>query len=54
MMRLNDDDRRDWLDNDEGLYDWWRYSRLSKREFIKFHREEIDSHVNAVLERKPE
>ena len=32
---MNDTEREQWIDNDEGLYDWWKSSRMSKREFIK-------------------
>ena len=39
---MNDDDRRAWVDNDEGLYDMQRRSRLSMREFIRQNRALID------------
>ena len=45
---LNDDDRSQWIDNDEGLYDWWKSSRLSKREFIRQNRAEIDAAIARV------
>ena len=48
-MRLNDRDRTMWIDNDEGLYDWWRSSGLSKRKFIEENRTEIDAVINPVL-----
>ena len=32
---LNNTEREQWIDNDEGLYSWWRSSRMSKRDFIK-------------------
>jgi len=47
---LNDDDRAQWIDNDEGLYDWWRSSRQSKRDFIRANRAEIDAAIRSVLE----
>ena len=46
---MNNQDRGQWLDNDEGLYCWWRGSGLSKREFIKQNRTEIDTAINNVL-----
>lgn len=46
---LNNSEREQWIDNDEGLYNWWRSSRLSKREFIKQNRDEIDAAINRVL-----
>lgn len=38
-----------WIDNDEGLYDWWHSSRLPKREFIKQERNELEQFINLVL-----
>ena len=46
---MNDTERDQWIDNDEGLYDWWRHSGLSKREFIRQNRAEIDAAINPVL-----
>lgn len=48
LSSLNDSDRADWLDNDEGLYSWWKGSRMSKRDFIRANRAEIDSAINRV------
>lgn len=47
---MNNTEREQWIDNDEGLYDWWRSSRLSKREFIRRNREEIDAAIRNVTE----
>ena len=47
---LNDTDRAQWIDNDEGLYDWWRSSRMGKRAFIREHRAEIDQVIRNVTE----
>lgn len=47
--RLNDEDRAQWIDNDEGLYDWWRSSKQSKRKFIRENRAEIDAAIQPVL-----
>jgi hypothetical protein len=50
----SDRDRSQWIDNDEGLYNWWRSSRLSKREFIRQNRTEIDAVVsNVTTGKKP-
>ena len=46
---MNDTEREQWIDNDEGLYDWWRTSRLSKREFIRANRAEIDAAITPVI-----
>ncbi len=42
-----------WVDNDAGLYSWWRSSRQSKRQFIRENRDELQRSINAVLNRKP-
>jgi hypothetical protein len=46
----NDEDRAQWIDNDEGLYDWWRSAGGSQREFIRADRAEIDAAIDAVLD----
>ncbi len=54
VKTMNDDDRAQWLDNDEGLYDWWRSSRQSKRAFIAANRAEItEAILNVTENRKP-
>ena len=47
-QRINDEERRLWILNDEGLYNWQRSSGLSLRDFIKEHRQEIDDVINNV------
>jgi len=46
---MNYEERRMWIDNDEGLYRWWRSSGLSKDKFIKENRKDIDKVINNVL-----
>lgn len=46
---MNTREREQWIDNDEGLYNWWRSSRLSKREFIRQHRDELDQAIDNAL-----
>lgn len=50
---INNSDREQWIDNDEGLYSWWRSSRMSKREFIKANKVEIDAAIRSVLDAPP-
>lgn len=46
---MNDEERRQWVLNDEGLYLWWKQSRIgSIREFIRQNRKEIDEAINNV------
>ena len=50
---MNDEERRLWVLNDEGLYNWYRSSRLSVQKFIKENRKEITEAINRVLNREP-
>jgi hypothetical protein len=50
---MNDDDRAQWIDNDEGLYLWWKSSRQSKRAFIRENRAELTKLINKMLNREP-
>ena len=49
--RLNDQDRAQWIDNNEGLYLWWKGSRLSKRAFIRQNRNELTTCINNAMGR---
>lgn len=42
-----------WIDNDEGLYNWWKSSRQSKRAFIRDNRADLESCILRVLNRPP-
>ena len=50
---MNNREREMWIDNDEGLYNWWRSSRMSKREFLKQYRAELDACINRALGKAP-
>lgn len=41
----NNKERRLWLENDESLYRQWQQSRLSKTEFIRKYRQQIDQYI---------
>ena len=45
---MNDQDRAQWVDNDEGLYCWWQRERQGKATFIRAHRAEIDAMIQQV------
>jgi len=49
---MNDSNRAEWVDNDEGLYNLWRSSRQSKNVFIRGNRVLIDSVIENVSESK--
>lgn len=38
---MNDNNRQEWVMNDEGLYCWFRNSRMPIRRFIRENREEL-------------
>lgn len=46
---MNDRERQQWIDNDEGLYNDWRASRQSQREFIRQNRAAIDAAILPVI-----
>ena len=49
---MNNTEREQWIDNDEGLHNWWKSSRMSKRGFIKANRVEIDTAIENVTSNK--
>lgn len=50
---MNNDDRREWILNDEGLYRWWKSEKKPMLVFIKENREELNAYINAKLNKKP-
>ena len=46
---MNDTERRQWIDNDEGLYNWQRSSGKPMRAFLRENRAEIDAAIENVL-----
>lgn len=45
---INDDDRTQWVNNDEGLYRWFVSERMPMREFVRMNRSAIDEVINNV------
>lgn len=45
---MNDNEREDWVRNDEGLYRMYQRSNLSMRHFVKKNRKLIDGVAEAV------
>jgi hypothetical protein len=41
-----------WIDNDEGLYNWWKQSRQPKRKFIQENKEELARLISNVINGK--
>lgn len=50
-VRLNDDDREDWINNDGYLYRAYTASGQAMESFIEANRSAIDAHVESVLSR---
>lgn len=51
-MKRNDEERRLWILNDEGLYLWWRRECRGERylaTFIRKNRAEIDAIIDGTL-----
>jgi hypothetical protein len=38
-----------WIDNDEGLYNWWRGSRQGKTKFIQENKKELTDYINKTM-----
>lgn len=51
--RLSISDLEQWVNNDEGLYNWWKSEGGSLRSFVQANREEIERGVRRVLDAKP-
>jgi hypothetical protein len=45
---MTNSDISQWIDNDEGLYNWWKSSRMSKTAFIKENRAELVACISKV------
>ena len=44
---MNDEERREWVRNDEGLYSWFRRSRMGLYAFVVANRAIIDKELEA-------
>lgn len=45
---MNDSERADWVNNDEGLYNKWKRSGLSMSKFVRKNRHLIDEVIQNV------
>jgi len=46
---MDDEERRQWVMNDEGMYRWYLSSRMGVYAFIKKNRKEITEAINKSL-----
>ncbi len=50
---MNDTERKQWVDNDFGLYAAWKASREPQGCWVKENRAYIDAAINRVLNQQP-
>lgn len=50
---MNDNDREDWINNDESLYVWWKGTGQGITTFVRENRAELTKYINRALNRKP-
>ena len=50
---MNNKEREMWITNDEGLYRWWKSSRVSITKFIRENRKDLDQIIDMALHQKP-
>jgi len=50
---MNNQERSQWIDNDEDLYMFWKASFMSKTKFMREYRDRIDVIIKAKLSKKP-
>ncbi len=43
--------RSQWIDNDEGLWNWWKSTKLPQRKFIRINRAKIDEIIDQTENR---
>jgi hypothetical protein len=46
---MNDNDRQEWVENDESLYRDWIRSKLSLRNYVRQNRKSLDEHIKRQL-----
>ena len=49
----NDHERQLWVENDQGLYNWWKSSRQGITTFVRENREELDAAIARALNQEP-
>ena len=52
-VRRNNEERRQWILNDEGLYDWWQQTGKPMILFIQDNRMQIDECIDRMLNIEP-
>jgi len=50
---MNNKEREMWVLNDEGLYNWWKASKMSMTKFIKENKDDLDQILDKAIHQKP-
>ena len=48
-ITLNDEDRREWVQNDARLYIWWKQSGLGLYRFVQENRVRVSEVIHTAL-----
>ena len=51
---MNDEERRQWVLNDEGVYRWYIGSRMGLYRFIRENRNELTEIIEKAINAEPE
>ena len=51
---MNDQERTLWIQNDEGLYSWWKSSGLSLTQFIRENRADLTTIIDKATGKEPD
>jgi hypothetical protein len=46
---MNNTERAQWIDKDEGLHNWWFLSGKSKGVFIRENKDDLDKAIKKVI-----
>lgn len=52
-ITINDEDRRQWVENQEDLYLWWKGSSMGLYRFVRENRATLTKIIREHLERGP-
>lgn len=51
--KRGDRERFLWIDNDAGLYRWWKSTALSRAQFVRRNKATIDGYIDRRIAGKP-
>lgn len=50
-MIMNDEERQDWVMNDEYLYNWWKREGCGITTFVRKHRKDLTEYIYHMITR---